>query len=165
VAVTPPESPCIDCTLCGTGQKLVAPLLVYPLSQTYILYICSRVNHSTSNRLTWFLTKGPLIKRIGILGNICWLLVSMDTPIDSTATCWFPRIYIYHFRIPGNVFRNELVLHGNVFVNAFPRNGSTSHYILRLQIQFGRKKNFRLQNCLLRQSKFFSPDCFDIQIK
>jgi hypothetical protein len=43
---------------------------------------------------------------IGILGNISWLLVSMDTPVDSTATSWFPRIYIFHFRIPGNVFVN-----------------------------------------------------------
>jgi hypothetical protein len=39
--------------------------------------------------------------------------VSTETPGDPTATSWFPRIYlhrnIFHFRIPGNVFHDELV--------------------------------------------------------
>jgi hypothetical protein len=43
----------------------------------------------------------------------------MDTPVDSTATSWFPRLYIFHFRIPGKVF-----------VASFPRTGSTCQNIL-----------------------------------
>jgi hypothetical protein len=45
--------------------------------------------------------------------------VSMGTLDDSTASSCFRRIYIFHFRIPGNVF-----------VNPFPRNGSTCHNML-----------------------------------
>jgi hypothetical protein len=67
-------------------------------------------------RMNPLLSERPLIERSGILGNVCCLLVSMDTPVHSTATSWFPRVYNFHFRILGNVF-----------VNSFPRNGSTYH--------------------------------------
>jgi hypothetical protein len=43
----------------------------------------------------------------------------MDTPVDSTAMSWFPRIYICHFLISGNVF--PIV---------FPSNGSICHNIV-----------------------------------
>jgi hypothetical protein len=37
--------------------------------------------------------------------------ISMETPVDNSVTYWFPRIY----------------LHGNVFADLFPSNGSTCH--------------------------------------
>jgi hypothetical protein len=42
------------------------------------------------------------------LGNACW------KPVSKEMQSWFPRIH----------------LHGNVFVNAYPSNGSTCHIIL-----------------------------------
>jgi hypothetical protein len=42
----------------------------------------------------------------------------MDTPVDSIATSWSARIYIFHFRIPRKVF-----------INSFPRKGSTFHNV------------------------------------
>jgi hypothetical protein len=72
-------------------------------------------------RLTWwtcFLAERPLIWCIDILGKCCWLLVSMDTPVDFTATSWSPRVHISHFLIPGNVFPNP-----------FPSSRSTCHSI------------------------------------
>jgi hypothetical protein len=46
----------------------------------------------------------------------------MNMPVDSTATSWFPRIYSFHFCIPGNMF-----------VSSFPRNGLDVAIILNLQ--------------------------------
>jgi hypothetical protein len=43
-------------------------------------------------------------------GNVCWSLVYMET---CSVLSWSPRIH----------------LHGNVFVNTFPSNGSTCHNI------------------------------------
>jgi hypothetical protein len=58
-----------------------------------------------------YITSGRTNKKhlsFRIHGSICWSLVSTET---CSVTSWFPRIH----------------LHGNVFVNAFPSNGSTSH--------------------------------------
>jgi hypothetical protein len=52
-------------------------------------------------------------------GRLNSVAASMDMLADPTATSWFRRIYIFHFRIPGNVF-----------LNSFPRNGSTCHNTL-----------------------------------
>jgi hypothetical protein len=41
------------------------------------------------------------------------------TPVDSTGTCLFPKIYIFHFRIPGNFVSKNRYLRGKVFVNSF----------------------------------------------
>jgi hypothetical protein len=53
-------------------------------------------------RMTPFLSERPLIQRSGILGNVCWILVSTDTAVVSTATSCFPRLYNFHSRILGN---------------------------------------------------------------
>jgi hypothetical protein len=38
-----------------------------------------------------------------ILGDVCCLIVSMDTPVGSAATIWFRRAYTFHSHILGNV--------------------------------------------------------------
>jgi hypothetical protein len=59
--------------------------------------------------LTWFLSERPLIHLHG--NPVCWSLVYMEM---CSIPSWFPRINF----------------HGNVFVNAFPKNGSACHSIM-----------------------------------
>jgi hypothetical protein len=53
--------------------------------------------------------------------KVCCFLVSMVATVGSTSMIWFPWIYSLYFRLPRNVF-----------VNSFPRNGSTYHSIFKL---------------------------------
>jgi hypothetical protein len=50
----------------------------------------------------WFFSGRPLTYGWGILGDVRCLLISMDTPVDSAATSWFPRFYNFHSRIHGH---------------------------------------------------------------
>jgi hypothetical protein len=79
--------------------------------------------------------------------------VSMETPVDPTAMCWFPRIYLYgnifHFFIPGNVLYNELISQNpslrKSVRHSIPNNGSVCHNIYQLffQLEDGRSTSLR----------------------
>jgi hypothetical protein len=65
-----------------------------------------RWGYSTLSLQTCFLSERPLIYHLGILGNVCWMFVYTDTCFVPS---WSPRIYVFHFLIPGNVFHIHLV--------------------------------------------------------
>jgi hypothetical protein len=99
----------------GTGFPFRSPLRLAGLRWRFsnpCPHVVFNPNSSpiVNSHLTSFWSERPLIKRIGIQGNICWLLLSMEM---CSVPSWFPTVSLY----------------GIVFVNAFHSNGSTCHSI------------------------------------
>jgi hypothetical protein len=65
-----------------------------------------------------------LQQRAGFQESTTSILVSMDTPVDSTATSWFPRVYNFHSRNHGQAYwfySNELISKSLQLPFSYPR--------------------------------------------
>jgi hypothetical protein len=93
-----------------------------------------------------FFSARPLTQSSSIHADICCLVVSMDMPVGSAATVWFPRSYTFHFRIHGHVcwFRsNELFYKGLQPPFLYPRER-----LFNIQRWFASQNRNSAQKCL-----------------